>query len=503
MTAAPLLELVRDPIVGPPSRARPDGRASVVHDWSRSWPARRRSPSSSPRPGFGKTRLLCEWAARDPRPFAWVTLQAAPRRSGDAAASGVAGRRQRDAPSSPAAASCWSSTTSQSCAVPAARDDDRGHRRPVAGRDLGRARLAGGAAGAARAAARGRPGDRDSHSDLAMTRGEAASLLRGAGLKLGRDEIDALVRNTEGWPAALSLAALSLADQPISGPVVARFGGGDRLVAEYLRDEVLAGLEPDERRFVEQTAILDVLTAPLCDALARALGLGRHARPAAALRLPAGGAGPHGRALPSPSPPRRVASRRPEPLRSRARGAAAPARQRLARQRRRLRARAPPCARRGRGRARRGPGLERRAALGRAGLERHRRALAEPVHRCPDRGATRAWPWRPRARSSTHGNGDRAEHWLAAAAASAEPEIAGGVAALRAALGRDGLELVAQDAEHATALLAPGESLPGAVRAAARRRRPPPRRRATWRASGSRRARGGPPSPPPGSTPCA
>ena len=27
--------------------------------------------------GFGKTTLLCEWSARDPRPFAWVTLTAA------------------------------------------------------------------------------------------------------------------------------------------------------------------------------------------------------------------------------------------------------------------------------------------------------------------------------------------------------------------------------------------------------------------------------------------
>ena len=24
--------------------------------------------------GYGKTTLLCEWCARDPRPFAWVTL---------------------------------------------------------------------------------------------------------------------------------------------------------------------------------------------------------------------------------------------------------------------------------------------------------------------------------------------------------------------------------------------------------------------------------------------
>ena len=56
------------------------------------------------------------------------------------------------------------------------------------------------------------------HADLAMTRSEAATLLRLAGLQLVRDDVDALLRSTEGWPAGLSLAALSLADQPVAGP---------------------------------------------------------------------------------------------------------------------------------------------------------------------------------------------------------------------------------------------------------------------------------------------
>ena len=105
------------------------------------------------------------------------------------------------------------------------------------------------------------------HRDLALTRTEAAALLRIAGLRLGTEEIDALLHSTEGWPAALSLAALSLADQPVPGPAVARFGGGDRLVAEYLRDEVLADLSEDDLSSSLGTSILDVLTAPLCDAV--------------------------------------------------------------------------------------------------------------------------------------------------------------------------------------------------------------------------------------------
>jgi LuxR family maltose regulon positive regulatory protein len=53
------------------------------------------------------------------------------------------------------------------------------------------------------------------------------------------------------------------------------------------------------------------------------------------------------------------------------------------------------------------------------------------------------------------GQGHLAEHWLAAAAttSSNDRDIAGGIAALRAALGRDGLARMGDDAEHASALL--------------------------------------------------
>ena len=90
------------------------------------------------------------------------------------------------------------------------------------------------------------------HGELAMTRAEAADAA--AARRPARstaDDVDALLRSTEGWPAGLSLAALSLG-RPARrrASAVARFGGRDRLVAEYLRDEVLAPLAPDERRFV-------------------------------------------------------------------------------------------------------------------------------------------------------------------------------------------------------------------------------------------------------------
>ena len=46
-----------------------------------------------------------------------------------------------------------------------------------------------------------------------------------------------------------------------------RFGGEDRLVADYLRDEILGGLSAEQLEFVLRTSVLDTLTGPLCDAV--------------------------------------------------------------------------------------------------------------------------------------------------------------------------------------------------------------------------------------------
>jgi LuxR family maltose regulon positive regulatory protein len=103
-------------------------------------------------------------------------------------------------------------------------------------------------------------------AELAMTRREAAAVLRACGLELATAEEGALVRRTAGWPAGLSLAALALQHEADPARAIGRFGGANRFVADYLRDEVMAGLSGDATRFLLRTSILDVLSGPACDA---------------------------------------------------------------------------------------------------------------------------------------------------------------------------------------------------------------------------------------------
>jgi LuxR family maltose regulon positive regulatory protein len=103
--------------------------------------------------------------------------------------------------------------------------------------------------------------------DLAMTPSEAAALLSMAGAELGAEEVETIVRRTEGWPAGLYLAALSLRDDTDPGRAVAWFGGHDRLVADYVRDEMLAGVSRAQVSFLMRASVLGELSGPLCDAV--------------------------------------------------------------------------------------------------------------------------------------------------------------------------------------------------------------------------------------------
>ncbi|MQA73624.1 MAG: hypothetical protein GEU88_04605 [Solirubrobacterales bacterium] len=103
--------------------------------------------------------------------------------------------------------------------------------------------------------------------DLAMTPAETDWMLRACGLRLRPASVELLQARTEGWPAGLYLAALSLANADDPDGAAARFAGDERVVADYLRDELISSLTPDALRFLTRTSILDELSGDLCDAV--------------------------------------------------------------------------------------------------------------------------------------------------------------------------------------------------------------------------------------------
>jgi len=105
-------------------------------------------------------------------------------------------------------------------------------------------------------------------TDLRFTAEEAASYLNDLlGLELEASEVATLGERTEGWIAALQLAALSMKGrQDVSG-FIGGFAGTDRYIFDYLIEEVLGRLSDDLRRFLLATCFLDRLSGPLCDAV--------------------------------------------------------------------------------------------------------------------------------------------------------------------------------------------------------------------------------------------
>jgi LuxR family maltose regulon positive regulatory protein len=90
------------------------------------------------------------------------------------------------------------------------------------------------------------------------------------GVTLSDHVLAELVERTEGWPAALYLAALSLADRPDPDEFVHRFSGTNRFIGDYLTEEVLSRQPQRLRDFILEASVLDRFSASLCDhALAR------------------------------------------------------------------------------------------------------------------------------------------------------------------------------------------------------------------------------------------
>ncbi len=105
-------------------------------------------------------------------------------------------------------------------------------------------------------------------ADLRFTLTEVATYLNDvAALDLTPRDIAVLETRTEGWIAALQLAALSLRGRGDAAAFIAAFAGDDRYIVDYLAEEVLSRQPSQVRDFLLQTSILDRLSGPLCEAV--------------------------------------------------------------------------------------------------------------------------------------------------------------------------------------------------------------------------------------------
>ncbi len=104
--------------------------------------------------------------------------------------------------------------------------------------------------------------------DLRLARADAAELVRAvADVELSEPDLDDLLDRTEGWPAGLYLAALSLHEHPAPSEFIRKFTGDSRYVVDFLSEEVLSRQPAEIRQFLRRTSILSTFCAPLCDSV--------------------------------------------------------------------------------------------------------------------------------------------------------------------------------------------------------------------------------------------
>ncbi len=105
-------------------------------------------------------------------------------------------------------------------------------------------------------------------AELRFTPDEALAYLNGVmGLRLTAGDVAVLEGRTEGWIAALQLAALSMQGRDDKAGFIAGFAGDDHYILDFLVEEVLQRQPARIQSFLLQTSVLGRLSGPLCDAV--------------------------------------------------------------------------------------------------------------------------------------------------------------------------------------------------------------------------------------------
>ncbi len=100
--------------------------------------------------------------------------------------------------------------------------------------------------------------------DLAFSKDETCALLRE---DMTPEDTELIVRKTEGWPVAVTLAKLWFRQSGHRPTELADFSGSTADVSAYLAEQVIAGLSPEAREFLLDVSVLDQISPSMANAL--------------------------------------------------------------------------------------------------------------------------------------------------------------------------------------------------------------------------------------------
>jgi LuxR family maltose regulon positive regulatory protein len=256
-------------------------------------------------PGYGKTLLLAEWAALDPRPVAWVTIDTLDNVPSVFLAY-LALAVDRIHPVDPSLQQVIASSGANLLATAVPRLASEMHRigQPAllvlddvhlltdptcldalaalldhlpAGFQVALAARSVPGLPIARLRARRALLDID-RADLALDIDETEALSEAAGHVLTRAQAGALTERTEGWAAAVYLEALASRRGAAGVGLERPERGPEAFIADYLRAEVLERLDEPDLALLTRTSILGIVEPAAADAVVGAPGAGQRLR---------------------------------------------------------------------------------------------------------------------------------------------------------------------------------------------------------------------------------
>ncbi len=246
-------------------------------------------------PGYGKTVLLADWAARETRDVAWLTLGEYDNEP-SVLLTYLAAAIDRIGPIDPGIAAALATPGSRilGTAVPRLATELHRRRRPAVlmlddvhrltdrtcldvlaallellppGFQVAMAARTSPELPLARLRAN-RHLLEIGRADLAFDAGETKTLAAHAGHRLGDDQAQALAERTEGWAAAIYLAALARGRGGRGGAVAVEASGREGFIADYLRSELQSTVDDEDVTLLTRTSILGEVEPELAKAVA-------------------------------------------------------------------------------------------------------------------------------------------------------------------------------------------------------------------------------------------